>query len=253
MKTSSIPDTKKPAPRAPMKIQKLAARTGVSKSTIHYYIEKGLLPRPKKANRTIAYYDESYIDRIRLIRGFQERAFLPLSRIKQLLKTVPDNGMLENILVISAQYTGWVTDAAPAGPMYEAEAIRSFGISRRTLARLERLGVISPEVNRGRRVYQPEDVEILKVLVRMSERGFTPKQGWPTEALSIYVNAAQQLAEKEVAQLFNRMREGLDPKDAQSLFNETGEDVLLNLFLWMRRKAMRKEFGKRVRKLKKRT
>jgi DNA-binding transcriptional MerR regulator len=243
---------KTPVSMREMKIQELAARTGVSKSTIHYYTEKGLLPRPKKANRTIAYYDEGCVERIRLIRAFQEKAFLPLGRIKRLLDSVGDDGMLENILAVSAYFAGWLTNAAPVRPMSEADVIDEFGFTKERLDRLIRLGVLTPEVRRNSRVYHPEDVEILRILARMGERGFTAARGWPTEALSIYVDAAHQLAKKEVEQLFTRMVGGLDPHDAQILFKNTGEDLFLGLFLWMRRKAMRREFADRVKQMKKR-
>ena len=221
----------------------------MTRSTIHFYIEKGLLPRPRKANRTMAYYDESCVGRIRLIREFQEKAFLPLEQIKRLFDTVQDSGMLESVLEIGTQYTSWLTEAAPARTMSEAEIKREFGFTRKMLEKLERLGVVGPETKKGRRVYYPEDVEILKTLVRMRARGLTPKEGWPTEALTIYVEAAQHLAKKEVAHLFDRMVMGLDPQDAQNLFNHTGEDVFLSLFIWMRRKAMRGEFAKRVKQM----
>lgn len=235
---------------AGIKIQELAARTGVSKPTIHFYVEKGLLPRPTKVNRTMAYYDESCVEQIRLIREFQEKAFLPLGRIKRLFDTIRDTGMLQNILSISTHYAGWLTDTTPPRTVSEAEVMREFGFSQDRLSQLERLGVLTPETKKGRKVYHVEDIEILKVLARMTERGFTPRQGWPTEALTIYVDAASGLAEKEVAQLFDRIEKGLDPEDAQNLFNNTGEDIFLSLLLWMRRRSMRKEFGKRVRRMK---
>ncbi len=235
-----------------MKIQELAARTGASKSTIHYYTEKGLLPRPHKVNRTISYYDESCVERITLIRAFQEKAFLSLDRIKRLLDTVQDHGMLENILAISTYYAGWLTDTAPANGMSETEVASALGFTKERLDRLEHLGVLNPETRKGGRVYHLEDVEIMRILARMSERGFTAARGWPVEALSIYVEAAHQLAKKEVEQLFNRMADGLDPQDAQHLFRNTGEDLFLGLFLWMRRKLIRKEFAERVKQMRKR-
>jgi DNA-binding transcriptional MerR regulator len=234
-----------------MKIKELAAHAGVSRSKIHFYVSKGLLPHPVKVNRTMAFYDESCVERIRLISDFQEKAFLPLGRIKRLLDSVQDGGMLKNILVISAQYAGWLMSTAPARVMSWSEVRREFGFKEPTMQRLEQLGVLTPEVKKGHRIYHVEDIEILRILSRMGERGFTPARGWPREALSIYVDAAHRLARKEVAQLFKRILKGLDPRDAENLFNNTGEDIFLSLFLWMRRKAMRKEFAARVRRMKK--
>ena len=69
-----------------MKISKLVQRTRVSKETVHYYIREGLLPKPRKRGRNIADYDEGYVERIRLIKELQDRYFLPLAVIKNILK-----------------------------------------------------------------------------------------------------------------------------------------------------------------------
>lgn len=234
-----------------LKIQELAARAAVSKSTIHYYMEKKLLPPSIKINRTTALYDASCVERIRLIRDLQKKAFLPLGRIKRLIDMVPDTEMLENILLISAQYTEWVANASASRSLSQPDAIAEFGFGEDTLARLEELGVLHPETRRRHKVYHPEDVEILRILLQMNKRGFSPARGWPLEALSIYVDAARRLAEKEVEQLFQRMTGGLHPRDTLDLFGEMGEDLFLGLFLWLRRKAMRKAFAVRVKTMKK--
>jgi hypothetical protein len=116
---------------------------------------------------------------------------------------------------------------------------------------LEELDVLHPDAKKGAKIYHPEDVEILGILLRMRQRGFSPARGWPLEALSIYVEAAEQLAEKEVEQLFQKIAGGLHPRDTQDLFGDMGEDLFLGLFLWLRRKAMRKAFGVRVKGMKK--
>jgi DNA-binding transcriptional MerR regulator len=233
-----------------MKIHELAKRTGVSRSTIHYYVEKKLLPAPMKVNQTSAFYDERHVERIRLIRELQKKAFLPLGRIKRLLDTVQDTELLENVLLISAQYAGWVANAASARPLSEEEVKKEFGFTKETLRRLDELGVLHPEVKKESRVYHPEDVEILRILHQMGERGFSPARGWPLEALSIYVETAGRLAEKEVEQLFDRMADGLHPQDMRDLFGDMGEDLFLGLFLWMRRKAMRRAFSAHLKRVK---
>jgi DNA-binding transcriptional MerR regulator len=233
-----------------MRIQELSARTGVRKSTIHYYMEKELLPPPLKVNRTSALYDESYVEKIRLIRDLQKKAFLPLGRIKRLLDTVPDTEMLENVLLISAEYAGWLAHSTPARPLSQTDVMEEMGFAKDTLLRLEELGVVNPEMRKGHKTFRPEDVEILRILRRMGDRGFSPARGWPLEALSIYVEAARRLAENEVEQLFRKMARGLHPKDTRDLFGDMGEDLFLGLFLWMRRKAMRKAFTARLKLMK---
>ena len=60
-----------------MKISDLVKRTQVSKETIHYYVREGLVPRPRKFAKNLASYNESYVERIRLIKELQDHHFLP--------------------------------------------------------------------------------------------------------------------------------------------------------------------------------
>lgn len=63
----------------------LALRSGVSRETIHFYLREGLLPRPRKAGRTVAYYDDEHLSRLKLIRTLREEKYLPLAVIRRLL------------------------------------------------------------------------------------------------------------------------------------------------------------------------
>jgi DNA-binding transcriptional MerR regulator len=67
------------------KMAELVRRTGLKKETIHFYINNDLLPRPRKTERNVAYYDESYVESIRLIKELQQKYFLPLKVIKQIV------------------------------------------------------------------------------------------------------------------------------------------------------------------------
>ena len=69
-----------------MKISDLVKRTQVSKETIHYYVREGLIPRPRKFAKNLASYNESYVERIRLIKELQDHHFLLLSLIKKNLE-----------------------------------------------------------------------------------------------------------------------------------------------------------------------
>jgi len=68
-----------------LRMGELVKKTGVQKETIHFYINQGLLPRPLKTSKNMAYYDEGYVRRIKLIKELQLKRFLPLKVIKELL------------------------------------------------------------------------------------------------------------------------------------------------------------------------
>ncbi len=47
---------------------------------------KGLLRKPKKTSRNMAYYDESHIEQLKLIKRLRTESYLPLHVIKKVLK-----------------------------------------------------------------------------------------------------------------------------------------------------------------------
>ncbi len=68
-----------------LKISQLAQKAGVSTPTVKHYVREGLIPRPVKTSRNMAYYSEADIHRIRLVKKLQKEKFLPLEVIKRLL------------------------------------------------------------------------------------------------------------------------------------------------------------------------
>lgn len=69
-----------------MRISDLVLRTGVPRTAIHYYIRKGLLHPPEKTGKTMAYYNDSHVDRLIFITRMKDD--LPGTFIKKML---PDN------------------------------------------------------------------------------------------------------------------------------------------------------------------
>lgn len=77
-----------------MKISDLAATTGVSRATLKYYLREGLLHPGVAINRTQADYDESHVQRVRLVRALIEVGGLHLAAVKNVigaLESPPEN------------------------------------------------------------------------------------------------------------------------------------------------------------------
>jgi DNA-binding transcriptional MerR regulator len=55
-----------------MQINKLATQTGVSTKTIRYYEEIGVLPPAKRLPNGYRIYDESDLERLRLVNGARQ-------------------------------------------------------------------------------------------------------------------------------------------------------------------------------------
>jgi len=68
-----------------LKVADLAKLSGVSKSTIYYYVNTGLLHPPKRSALNRAVYDWSHLSRLKRINELRAEHRLPLSNIKEML------------------------------------------------------------------------------------------------------------------------------------------------------------------------
>jgi DNA-binding transcriptional MerR regulator len=76
-----------------MRISELADRSGLSVATIKFYLRKELLPPGETVSKTQASYDESHLQRLRLIRALREIADLPVATIAAVLGAVDDESL----------------------------------------------------------------------------------------------------------------------------------------------------------------
>lgn len=68
-----------------MKIGQLAEECGCKKSTIHHYLNIGLLHKPQRLGSTSALYDESHFLKLKQITKLRKEQNLPLTTIKTIL------------------------------------------------------------------------------------------------------------------------------------------------------------------------
>ncbi len=64
-------------------IETLAKKTGLTRRTIHYYVQRGLLPRPEGGGRG-HYYTDEHVQRIKAVQQWRAQG-VPLEKMKQLL------------------------------------------------------------------------------------------------------------------------------------------------------------------------
>jgi DNA-binding transcriptional MerR regulator len=168
-------------PDGMLKMSELAERSGVSAGTIKHYLREGLLPEPVKTSRNMAYYPPELVERIRLIKRLQEERFLPLRLIK---------GVLDR--AVAAQERGRVS---------RAEVRRRHEIPENVLARLEELGVLTPN-SRG---YDADDVGVIEAISRFRAGGYDEQLGFTVYDTLRYREALEPLVEEEVRTLLDRL------------------------------------------------
>ena len=73
-----------------MRVSELSERTGVSIPTLKYYLREGLLPAGDAQGATRASYDESHVERVRLIRTLVEVGRLSIERVGEVVAALDD-------------------------------------------------------------------------------------------------------------------------------------------------------------------
>ena len=75
-----------------MKLAELSDTTDVSVATLKYYLREGLLHPGRVVSRTQADYDETHVERVRLVRALSEVGGLSLATIGRVLDVITSPG-----------------------------------------------------------------------------------------------------------------------------------------------------------------
>ena len=193
-----------------MKMSELVRKTGVQKATIHFYINQGLLPKPRKTGRNMAYYDEGYVERIKLIKELQGRWFLPLSVIKQVISQA--GGTLSpselNIIRIGGRYLMQSEELRErCEPQTLDELSERTGLPAADILEMERCEIISSvEGRHGGKLYEDIDIRIADAFAAIRKVGFTKEHGFEVEGFRIQSDLIGMLAIEEVKDLAKELR-----------------------------------------------
>ena len=226
-----------------IKIGELIKATGVTRATIHHYVKEGLLPEPRKTSRNMALYGRDCVDRILLIKGLQKHSRRSLAEVKSLLEGASG---LEGIQRMREQLEVEATraQASPLNPERVSDALSITVIAERTgfsleqIREMEELGLITSRTQRGRRLYEPTEVDVVDALAKLAEVGFDQEAGFLPKDAVIYLDALRNLLYQEVAIFLERVPEGSEPKEVLNLARR-GVERVSPLLLALRRKLIR--------------
>lgn len=154
------------------KMSDLVRLSGVSKQTIHFYLREGLLLPPIRTSKNMAYYDESTVDDIRFIKELQEKRYLPLAVIKEVLKAKREGHgpREEDHLILFDHLFGQFQDDGADQQFDEVSFLAKTGLTDRDLSQLIDIGIISPSPKVGNCTFDSFDLAVagaLKGLVAM--------------------------------------------------------------------------------------
>lgn len=222
-----------------LRIGELARQTGASPATIRFYIREGLLPRPTaKTSRNMAYYDASFVLRIRLIRRLQQERRLPLRVIRSLVTAEAGRGddAFPDLAEVEAKVLAAI-DPEPTGKSLEhGQVVAQTGIAAEELDQLGELGIVNPRRVGKRLDYSAEDVAVVETVARVRSVGLSIEI-FPTQDLLIYRDSISALVGEE-ARLFVRRVRGRSLAMGPRTLREALVQLLGQLIIQLRRKLV---------------
>ncbi len=194
------------------KISELARLAGVPAPTIKHYMREGLLPPPvHRTSRNMAWYDAALAERVRVIKELQQRHFLPLRIIGDILEPAPSASIrgdlheavreqlvsLESAVRAGHRQSRRAQWAPNIGSRSRAEVLASLRVTERDLDRLTELGLIEPEAGpNGEAMYAGADLDILEVIHDTRDAGLGHLFGM--DVLGPYLDAVRKIARFEL-------------------------------------------------------
>lgn len=219
-----------------IRVSELAKLAGVSLPTIKHYLNEGLIPRPVKTGKTMAYYDRSAVKRILLIKKLQQEKYMPLDVIKRVIDFAAED---EEELRLSEVI--FRTDKLEA----DAPSVNEAYIERRTNYPLEKIrlleneGIICPNVREDGKYYDAIDLELIEIMKRREEFGFP--FDYSLDIVKIYFDAMKQAVNKAIRLFVSSVLDEAPVKKAVELL--ANHETSLDRYLILVRQKLARTFS----------
>lgn len=170
-----------------LRMKEVVEQTGVNKSTVLHYIHLGLLPEPIRTSKNMAYYPESYLAILPIIRTLQSKYHLPLLVIKSILECMGPEPSIEKAL---HKYEAFYKTEFPipegGDRVYNRkEFLQATGLTEDDLQYVEQINLLIPsEVD----IYNADDFAVAQYYF------FMKKYNLPLDRMTFLPKLAAQLA-----------------------------------------------------------
>jgi DNA-binding transcriptional MerR regulator len=205
---------------SPYRIADLVRKTGITKETIHYYINEGLLPKAHKTSRNMAWYGDEHVERLKTIKELQEKQFLPLKAIKAVLNDAKDytfspeqqrtiEGIQKKLYQRNylAESANWV--ALPA-------LMKKYKLSEQEIADLVSIGLLNPRASEGGPLIEASDEALIRIWSELRDSGFSAERGFSAKDMEAFENVIALLFDQEVKLVAERI-EQIDTDEAAQM------------------------------------
>jgi len=226
-----------------LRISELAKKAKVSVPTIKHYLNEGLLPKPVKTGKTMAYYDESYIDRIKLIKKLQREKFLPLDVIRRMIDS---EGPLDDELELGkAIYKSdkLLTHRTPV-PESRVEQVTGFALDK--IRVLEKEGVVFPQNTDAGKTYDDADIKTIEIMKLREELGVPFDHS--VMLIRVYRDAMNRAVHEDLKLFSTSLLGDISTRQTVKLMTEADESLEKFILLY-RQRLMRNEGVRAIQNL----
>jgi DNA-binding transcriptional MerR regulator len=182
-----------------LKMRDLERATGVGRETIRFYIREGLLPEPERPSRNVAWYDESFVERIALIKELQQKRFLPLHVIKAMVNdTTPSRDEVRTLLELDGKLFPALGGAPAPAPERLSDVAKRARLRAAEIRQIADTGAIEITTHAGNQWLDENAVRIVELWAKLRAAGYTDALGFGPQKLRVYVEFVGWLAREEL-------------------------------------------------------
>ncbi|TNE40627.1 MAG: MerR family transcriptional regulator [Alphaproteobacteria bacterium] len=203
-----------------MKMKELEARTGVGREAIRFYIREGLLPEPVKPKKNVAIYSEAHVARIRIIKKLQDERFLPLSEIREIIRSYDANEPLAPKFRGMEFQLAARLGADALAPVSVKSLISGSALTDQDLKELVEIGLIEIDNSQDAPQISGQDARLARLWAALSVAGFDRAAGFTPHDLEKYRKAAEFNAQEEVDGFFERIPSSRSLQEVAKLAEE---------------------------------
>ncbi|MBU0996308.1 MAG: MerR family transcriptional regulator [Proteobacteria bacterium] len=226
-----------------LKMKELCEQTDVTSGTIRYYIKQGLLPEPHKPHKNMAYYEQGYVDKIKLIKDLQEKHYLPLNVIKMILdeKGYDEAGVKDWLRQVdTASWFETQIENNGTQVMTREELLQFTGIDPVDFDAAVSYNMLIPDKN-GQ--FDKENIKTALLASEFRRIGLTEARGFTIEFLALHYNLLEFVVKKEVDIFARNIIDYNLGSDEVLELSEKALEVLYKISPIMHRHFIKKLFG----------
>ena len=195
-----------------LKMKDLERATGVGRETIRFYIREGLLPAPDRPAKNVAWYDESFVERILVVKKLQTERYLPLAVIKSLVSSddAPAKAEVETLLDLDRTLTPATRDRSARPPERLSVLAKRVGLSAKEILAMAKTEAIAVVTRGGDQWLEGRDIALVELWANARRAGYTEDVGFSADTLRMYVDFSRWIVREELRNFTSRVTGKVD-------------------------------------------